>query len=135
MTAVRKELRRRRKPLWFATAFVALAAVLVFAFGASANLPGSTFEGNDGNLIVNTSGNTEWINAPHRSIGTDLPTGTGDNSFGQGAKEDNVNTTVVTGSIPNSKADLASFYEANETAANGDVFLYLGWSRQSQSGR
>jgi hypothetical protein len=120
--------------LWFATAFVALAAVLVFAFGASANLPGSTFEGNDGNLIVNTSGNTDWINAPNRHIGTDLPSGTADNSFGQGAKEDNVNTTVVTGSIPNSKADLASFYEANETAANGDVFLYLGWSRQNQSG-
>jgi hypothetical protein len=120
--------------LWFATAFVALAAVLVFAFGASANLPGSTFEGNDGNLVVNTPGNTDWINAPNRHIGTDLPSGTTDNSFGQGAKEDNVNTTVVTGSIPNSKADLASFYEANETAANGDVFLYLGWSRQNQSG-
>jgi len=134
MTAVRKELSRRRKPLWFATAFVALAAVLVFAFGASANLPNSTFEGNDGNLIVNTSGNTDWINAPNRHIGTDLPTGSTDNSFGQGAKEDLINTTVVTGSIPNSKADLASFYEANETAANGDVFLYLGWSRQNQSG-
>jgi len=134
MTAVRKELSRRRKPLWFATMLVALAATVVFVIGSSANLAGSTFEGNDGNLVVDTAGNTDWINAPNRHIGTDLPSGSTDNSFGQGAKEDNVNTTVVTGSIPNSKADLASFYEANETAANGDVFLYLGWSRQNQSG-
>jgi Prealbumin-like fold domain len=116
---------------------ITTAALLTGLFGipgADAVLPNSTFEGNDGNLVVNTPGNTDWINAPNRNIGTDLPSGTSDNSFGQGAKEDLVNTTVVSGSIPNSKADLASFYVANEQAANGDIFLYLGWSRVSQSG-
>jgi Prealbumin-like fold domain len=135
MTAVRKELRRRRKPLWFATAFVALAAVLVFAFGASANLPGSTFEGNDGNFAVNTPGNTDWVNV-HGGVttGADLPTGQTDNSFGQGTKESDVNVTVVSGQIPNSKADLGNFYVANETLANNHVLMYLGWTRINTSG-
>jgi hypothetical protein len=135
MTAVRKELRRRRKPLWFATAFVALAAVLVFAFGASANLPNSTFEGNDGNFVVNTAGNTDWVNV-HGGVttGADLATGQTDNSFGQGTKESDVNVTVVSGQIPNSKADLGNFYVANETLANNHVLMYLGWTRIDTSG-
>jgi Prealbumin-like fold domain len=135
MTAVRKELRRRRKPLWFVTAFVALAAVLVFAFAASANLPGSTFEGNDGNFVVNTPGNTDWENV-HGGVttGVDLPTGQNDNSFGQGTKESDVNVTVVSGQIPNSKADLGNFYVANETLANNHVLMYLGWTRVNTSG-
>jgi hypothetical protein len=82
---------------------------------------------------VNTAGNTDWENTPNRAIGTDLPTGTGDNSFGQGAKEDNVATTVVSGSIPNSKADLAQFYVGNEQLPAG-IFLYLGWTRANTSG-
>jgi hypothetical protein len=135
MTAVRKELRRRRKPLWFATTFVALAAVLVFAFGASANLPNSTFEGNDGNFVVNTAGNTDWVNV-HGGVttGADLPTGQTDNSFGQGTKESDVNVTVVSGQIPNSKADLGNFYVASETLANNHVLMYLGWTRINTSG-
>src|SRR5262245_3404618 len=135
MTAVRKEFRRRRKPLWFATAFVALAAVLVFAFAASANLPGSTFEGNDGNFAVDTTGNTDWVNV-HGGVttGVDLPTGQTDNSFGQGTKESDVNVSVVDGSIPNSKADLGNFYVASETLANTHVLRSLGWTRINTSG-
>jgi hypothetical protein len=121
--------------LWFATAFVALTAVLVFAFGASANLPGSTFEGNDGNFVVNTAGNTDWENV-HGGVttGKDLPTGQTDNSFGQGTKESDVNVTVVSGQIPNSKADLGNFYVANETLANNHLLMYLGWTRINTSG-
>jgi hypothetical protein len=111
---------------------LALFAV-IFVAASSAKLSGSTFEGNDGNLVVDTSGGTDWVTAPNRHIGTDLPTGTGDNSFGQGAKEDNVATTVVSGSIPNSKADLAQFYEGNEQVG-GNIFLYLGWTRANTSG-
>lgn len=81
---------------------------------ASANLAGSTFEGNDGNLIVNTAGNTGWVNAPNRVRGDDLPSGTSDNSFGQGTKEDDANVTVVTGSIPPQKSNLTRFYVASE---------------------
>jgi hypothetical protein len=125
--------RKRAKIAAMLTAAVGLATWGLTG-SAGANLPGSTFEGNDGNLVVNTPGNTDWTNAPNRHIGTDLPTGQNDNSFGNGTKEDNVNVTVGTGSIPNSKADLASFYEANEQLANGHIMLYLGWSRVNQNG-
>ena len=110
----------------------AVAAVL-FVTGAGANLANSTFEGGDGNLIVNTPGNHDWVNAPGLAVGVDLPTGTTDNSFGQGAKENDVNTTVVAGSIPNSKADLARFAVAGEVI-QGDTFMYIAWSRENQSG-
>jgi hypothetical protein len=106
---------------------LALVAVL-FVTGASANLPGSTFEGNDGNLVVNTPGNQDWENAPNLSAAADLTSGSTDNSFGQGTQEDDVNVTVVTGSIPNSKADLARFGVAGETVGP-NVFLYLAWTR------
>jgi hypothetical protein len=117
---------------------ITTAALLTAIFGTSgaeANLPGSTFEGNDGNFIVNTTGNTDWVNV-HGGVttGVDLPTGQTDNSFGNGTKEDNVNVTVIDGSIPNSKADLGNFYVANETLANGHVLLYLGWTRVNTSG-
>jgi hypothetical protein len=82
-----------------------LAGVLVGS--ASANLTGSTFEGNDGNLTVNTAGNTDWVNAPNRTNTPDAPSGTGDTAFGQGTSENDVNVTVKDGPIPNSKADLA----------------------------
>jgi len=104
-----------------------------YVTGAGANLSGSTFEGNDGNLVVDTPGNTDWVNAPNLRVGVDLPTGTSDNSFGQGTKENDTNVTVVTGSIPNSKADLARFAIAGEVVGT-QQFLYLAWSRENQSG-
>jgi hypothetical protein len=123
--------KRRR---WLLAPFMlAIVAGLVFVIGAGANLPGSTFEGNDGNLVVDTAGNTDWDNAPNLSVGVDLASGGGDNSFGQGAKENNVNIDVVDGSIPNSKADLARFAVAGETIG-GESFLYLAWTREDQSG-
>jgi len=115
-----------------AAVFSAAIAVFVVA-SASGNLANSNFEGNDGNLVVNTAGNHDWVNAPNLSPAQDLTSGTSDNSFGQGAKEDNVNTTVVSGSIPNSKADLARFAIAGEVVGN-DTFMYLAWSRENQSG-
>ena len=128
-----KHLRRR----WLAAALFATAAVFAvfYVTGAGANLSGSTFEGNDGNLVVDTAGNHDWVNAPNLSVGVDLPTGTGDNSFGNGTKEDETAVTVGNGSIPNSKADLARFAIASETnAGTGHQYLYLAWSRENQSG-
>jgi hypothetical protein len=133
MTAVRKELGRRRKPLGLVTAFVALTAVLVFAFAASSTIGDSDFEGNDGNLVVNTVANSDWDNAPNLETAQDLENSQTDNAFGQGAKENDVNITVVSGSIPNSKADLARFAVAGEVI-NGDTYMYLAWSRANQSG-
>jgi hypothetical protein len=119
-----------------ALAAVGLVAGLLGTSSASANLPGSTFESNDGNQVVDTTGNTDWINAPGSlEVGVDLPSGQNDNSFGQGAKNNDVNTTVVSGQIPNSKADIGRFAVASEKlASNGHTLMYLAWIRNNVSG-
>jgi Prealbumin-like fold domain len=124
-----------RKRIALGGAAVLLAVAAAFTGTAGANLPGSTFEGNDGNFVVNTAGNTDWVNV-HGGVttGVDLATGQTDNSFGNGTKESDINVTVGTGSIPNSKADLGNFYVASETLANNHVLLYLGWTRVNTSG-
>src|SRR5215470_16002512 len=101
----------------------------------SGPLAGSTFAGGDGNLLTNptTFGTTDWQNVAGLNPGFDLPSGTGDNSFGQGTKEDNPAVTVVSGSIPPNKSDLTRFYEASEFA-NGSNFLYLAWERTNVLG-
>jgi hypothetical protein len=113
------------------TATVVLTLALVSP--GLANLSGSTFEGNDGNLVVTTPGNTDWSNAPNRVRGDDLASGNNDNSFGQGTKEDDPNVSVVTGSIPPNKSDLTRFYVGSEFA-NGSNFLYLAWERSNVLG-
>jgi hypothetical protein len=110
---------------------VTTAIGLTLAGSAMANLPGSTFESNDGNLVH--AAGTDWDNAPNRVRGDDLPSGTSDNSFGQGTKEDDPNVSVVTGSIPPQKSNLTRFYVANEFAANSN-FLYLAWERSNVLG-
>src|SRR5438552_9935761 len=96
----------------------------------SGPLTGSTFAGGDGNLLTNptTFGTTDWQNVAGLNKGIDLPSGTGDNAFGQGTKEDSAAVTVVSGSIPPNKSDLSRFYEASEFA-NSSNFLYLAWER------
>jgi hypothetical protein len=121
---------RTRRALVFGAVGIAVATLsLVTASTASANLTGSTFEGNDGNLVVNTNGNTDWANVPGRNVGIDQPTGSTDNAFGQGTKEDNSAVTVVDGSIPPNKNDLTRFYEASSLGANGHTYLDLAWER------
>ena len=126
---------RRGGRWWLIGTTVAFAAVFAVFFVAAsgANLTGSTFEANDGNLVVTTPGNTDWENAPSRVRGDDLASGTNDNSFGQGTKEDDANVTVVTGSIPPQKSDLTRFYVASEFAS-GSNFLYLAWERSNVLG-
>jgi hypothetical protein len=96
-------------------------------------LPGSSFEGKDGNLVVDTAGNTDWANAPSRVRGDDVASGAGDNAFGQGTKEDDPNVSVVSGSIPPQKSDLTRFYVASEFANNSN-YLYLAWERSNVLG-
>src|SRR5215469_2067370 len=150
----RRNLRSRRK-LSVLIAAAALAVGLAFpaaSFADSASgcdfaangttpscsppLAGSTFAGGDGNLLVSptTSGTTDWQNVAGLNPGFDLPGGTGDNSFGQGTKEDNPSVTVVTGSIPPNKSDLTRFHEASEIGSNGHNFLYLAWERSNVLG-
>ena len=78
-----------------------------------------------------TFGTTDWQNVKGLNPGFDLASGSSDNSFGQGTKEDNANVSVVTGSIPPNKSDLTRFYEASETGSNGHNFLYLAWERSN----
>ena len=98
-------------------------------------LSGSTFAGGDGNLLTNptTFGTTDWQNVAGRNTGIDLPSGSTDNAFGQGTKEDDPNVSVVTGSIPPNKSNLTRFYEASEFA-NSSNFLYLAWERTNNLG-
>jgi hypothetical protein len=91
-------------------------------------LSGSTFEGNDGNLVVDGAGQTDWPNAPGFVRGLDLPSGSGDDAFGQGTKEDDTAVTIVNGSIPPNKNDLIRFYSGFETIGSSS-FLYLAWIR------
>jgi hypothetical protein len=73
---------RRRAWRWLAVPALVALLTLGLASVALANLPGSTFEGNDGNLVVDTAGNKDWANAPNLVVGIDQPSGTSDNSFG-----------------------------------------------------
>src|SRR6266581_1759310 len=101
----------------------------------SSPLSGSTFAGGDGNLLTSptTFGTTDWQNVSGLNAGIDLTSGSGDNAFGQGTKEDNAAVTVVSGSIPPQKSDLTRFYEASEFSS-GSNFLYLAWERTNVLG-
>ncbi|HEX5077086.1 MAG TPA: hypothetical protein VFW03_28005 [Gemmatimonadaceae bacterium] len=89
----------------------------------------------DGNLIP--EGGVDWNNAglvcaTRTGCDLDKPTGTGDDSFGQGTKEDTPVPIVVSGSIPNNKSDLLRFYVATRrlpVGASTHDFLYLAWER------
>src|SRR6266700_1964480 len=101
----------------------------------SGPLTGSTFAGGDGNLVASptTFGSTDWENVAGLNKGIDLTSGTTDNAFGQGTKEDDSNVSVVTVSIPPNNSDLTRFYEASEFANNSN-FLYLAWERTNVLG-
>ena len=91
----------------------------------------------DGNLVDDGAAGLDWASLPssaftctipRRGCAIDRPTGSGDNSFGQGTKEDSPVPTVVTGSIPNNKSDLLRFYLSQERFVQTD-YLYLAWER------
>ncbi len=103
------------------------------------HLSGSTFAGADGNLLTlpNNFGTTDWQNVAGLNAGIDLASGSGDNSFGQGTKDDDPAVSVVSGSIPPNKSDLTRFYQASETTGSGasaQTFLYLAWERTNVLG-
>jgi hypothetical protein len=128
-------VRRRGRPFAYAVALTALSGALVFVIAAApANLPGSNFEIDDGNLRVDGAAPAlDWANVNEQRK-TDLASGAGDDSFGQGSKEDTPVPTVVDGSIPNNKSDLLTFGVYLEENADGR-FLNMFWHRvQEPSG-
>ena len=116
---------------------LALLAAIVLVLGVSAaggaSLPGSAFEIDaDANLVA-VAPALDWANVGDTKK-NDLATGSGDDSFGQGSKEDTAIPTVVDGSIPPNKSDLKTFGVYQEETAGGK-FLHLFWTRvQDPSG-
>ena len=127
---------RRRPRLVAAAGAGALILTALVAGPAQASHPevslaGSNFEiDTDANLVQNdASPSIDWASATVvQDRGGDKPTGTGDDSFGNGSKEDTPVPSVVSGSIPNNKSDLKNFGTYLETATGGK-FLNLYWTR------
>jgi hypothetical protein len=155
----RKKRAVLRHPLMLA-ALLGSALVVAFAISGSAvattatclnaaTLTGSAFEiDTDANLVVNSSGTCiDWLkddasNTLRTGVlsKSDKPTGSGDDSFGQGTSENDANPTIVSGSIPPNKSDLKKFglyQEAGEVTAGNPSgkYLELFWARvQSPQG-
>ncbi|RXZ48327.1 prealbumin-like fold domain-containing protein [Agromyces binzhouensis] len=115
--------------------FLALVGAVVIGGPAQAvnpagiiSLDGSNFEiDSDANLRVDNGGWDDWASVSY-VIKADVESGTGDDSFGQGSKEDTAVPSPVTGSIPPNKSDLKNFGLYLEETA-GDDFLHLFWHR------
>jgi hypothetical protein len=126
---------RRRLRLAAAAGLGALAITALVASPAAAVLPaglvsldGSNFEiDSDANLKVDNTGWDDWKSVSEVRQ-ADKDSGTGDDSFGQGSKEDTPVPTVVSGSIPPNKSDLKTFGLYLEETT-GDDFLHLFWHR------
>src|SRR3954451_18094285 len=139
---------------WWVIGAVMLAAAAVGLSGAvrapaaspcatTSVLSGSNFEvDTDANMKVDGAGDCiDWLaggtGTPLRTgvlSTTDKPTGSTDDSFGQGSQEDDANPTIVAGSIPPNKSDLKTFGLYAEVTATGK-YLELFWSRvQNPSG-
>jgi len=106
-----------------------------FATHPEVSLPGSEFEiDTDANLAVDDpSPSIDWAGVTEDRRADD-PSGSEDNSFGQGSKEDTPVPVVVSGSIPPNKSDLLNFGVYLETTSAGK-FLHMFWHRvQEPSG-
>jgi hypothetical protein len=112
--------------------------VILVAFGvgsAYAVLTGSPskFESNDGNMIVDTVGNSDWSNVAFTHV-TDAAASTADNSFTPGQKQDTTCPSVEGHKNPGKDdfTDVASFSETNTTS--GDTYLYGATIRYAANG-
>ena len=117
----------RRRRLWLVGPIATLVVLVALFISASAVavptcatpnvVTGSVFEiDTDANLSVDGGADCiDWNNSGTNTKRSgvlakdDLPSGSGDNSFGQGTAEDEPNPTIVDGSIPPNKSDLKTF--------------------------
>ncbi|HSM34935.1 MAG TPA: DUF11 domain-containing protein, partial [Longimicrobiales bacterium] len=95
----------------------------------------------DGNLSDDVATGIDWNGAginctTNTGCRIDLPTGSNDDSFAGGVKEDTEAPGIVSGSIPNNKSDLLRFYitsrkQTVSTAAGDSIhdFMYIAWER------
>jgi len=129
--------RRHRRFLKSRRTAGVLAAAVAIAVGtaipAMAVLSGSpsNFEANDGNMVVDTTGNNDWNsvqNSPNYVHLTDLFSTTKDDSFQSGQKQDAPCPVINTNKNPpkDDFTDVASFNETNTVATSpqfGHTFL------------
>jgi hypothetical protein len=107
-----------------------LIVVPALASHPEASLAGNNFEIDvDANLKVDDPGSLDWANVDEIRA-TDVATGTNDDSYKGGVKEDTSCPGETTGSIPNNKSDLLTFSVYEEAGTGGHPgFLNLAWSR------
>lgn len=113
------------------------AAVCLPGLVSAASLPDSHFEiDDDANFVVDGAAPAiDWVSTVGMGLTVveDEPTGSDDDSFKGGTKEDSEDPQTTTGSIPNNKSDLKQFGVWQES--NGGDFLHLFWTRvQDPSG-
>ena len=140
----------RTKPRWLLTlagvgAMTVLVAGVALAGLYQSSLEGSNFEiDTDANQTVDNLTNLASIDWKTSGIGivpkADQPSGSGDNSFTQGTKEDTAVPVIESGSIPPNKSDLSYFgiYQEQVPQAGNTPpksFVHIFWSRvQDPSG-
>ena len=127
---------------WRLAAGIVVVAVTALAFAVVANaghpevsLTGSNFEiDTDANLKVDDGApSIDWGSVAETRRG-DTESGSTDESFGNGTKEDTATPSVVDGGIPPNKSDL-KFFGLYQEGGSSAGFLNLYWSRvQEPSG-
>jgi Prealbumin-like fold domain len=132
--------RGRRRWVFVVAAAAAIGAMGVFiasAFGVLSGSP-SKFEANDGNMVVNTTGNSDWnsVNFFHQS---DIAASTQDDSFTPGQKQDTVcpDSETHKNSPKDDFTDVASYNETNTNSASPQylhTFLYGATIRYTANG-
>jgi hypothetical protein len=132
------EIRRRTSRKWWATGATLVAVAVfsvVFAAASGGTVLGSTFEGNDGNMLVGGNptppgnGTEDWANVP----ATTIPDASGktDDTIGS-SKEDDPFPQIVTQSAP-PKDDFTSVSLATEVIGT-NVYLYQSSIRSAPNG-
>ncbi|WP_448810889.1 prealbumin-like fold domain-containing protein [Agromyces bauzanensis] len=127
--------RRRRVRLAAVAGAGALVLTALVASPAQASHPEVSLAGSDFEIDTNANlkvddpapPSLDWANVTENRQ-PDKASGSGDDSFGQGSKEDTEVPAVVDGSIPPNKSDLKNFGTYLEEADGGD-FLHLFWHR------
>src|SRR5919198_3445668 len=114
-------------------AAAASAQVPVPLSGSANPLPGSSFEGGDGNQVVNTALRVDWATA----VGVrHFPDPVPDEVFTEGSKEDEPGLWVINpdGSPSPPKNNIFDAYALLEQGATGDTFLHLAFTRENDTG-
>src|SRR5882757_2966609 len=127
------DVRRNRSRRWWLTAATMVAvsaASIVFVAASGAVLGGSSFEGNDGNMLVDGgAGSTDWANVSPVTILDG--SGKTDDTIGS-SKEDDPYPQIVTQSAP-PKDDFTSVHLATDVIGS-EVFLYQASIRSAPNG-